>query len=88
MNTLNTNDELNRLQGDLIDANVDNNIAKERIRILEGDLKKAHAKIRDYELNDHTANELRIVDYGDENDTYNPRQTTGEPRTPWKGTVR
>ncbi len=88
MNTLNTNDELDRLQSDLIDAKVDNNIAKERIRILEGDLKKAHAKIRDYELSDHTVNGLRIVDYEDENDTYNPRQTTGENRTPWKGTAR
>ena len=87
MNTY-TNDELNRLQCDLIDAKVDNNIAKERIRILEGDLKKAHTKIRDYELSDHTVNGLRIVEYGDEDENYNPRQGAGENHTPWKGRVR
>jgi hypothetical protein len=88
MNTLNRNDELDRLQGDLIDAKVDINIANERIRTLTGDLKKAHAKIRDYELSEHTVNGLRIVDYEDEGDTYNPRQPTGEYRAPWKGRVR
>ncbi len=88
MNTLNRNDELDRLQGELIDAKVDNNIANERIRTLEGELKKAHAKIREYELNDHTINGLRIVEYGEGDDIYNPRGTTGEYRAPWKGKVR
>lgn len=87
MNTY-TNAELDRLQGDLIDAKVDINIANERIRTLTSDLKKAHAKIREHELNDNTIGRLRIVDYNDGDDTYNPRQTTGEYRAPWNSRVR
>jgi hypothetical protein len=76
-------EEINVLQGKLIDAKVDMNIKDERIRVLEKELRVAQFAVRELEIGTMTMQTLSLQE---EEEDFDPRQTGTFSSDAWKRT--